>query len=52
MESQAFVPAAYSLRPIDLILPDDFEDEDDVDVRWLEYCRMAASVPSITVVIQ
>jgi hypothetical protein len=45
MESQAFVPAAYSLRPIDLIPPDDFEDEDDVDVRWLEYCRMAASVP-------
>jgi hypothetical protein len=44
MESQAFVPAAYSLRPIDLIPPDDFEDEDDVDVRWLEYCRMAASV--------
>jgi hypothetical protein len=45
MESQAFSAADYSLRTIDLIPPDDFEDEDDTDVRWLEYCRMASTVP-------
>jgi hypothetical protein len=33
----------YSLSPVDLIPPDDFEDE-DVDVQWLEYCRCAATV--------
>ena len=45
MESQAFLPAMYSLRTQDLIPPDDFEDADDTDVRWLEYCRMASMVP-------
>ncbi len=45
MESQAFLPADYSLRSQDLLPPDDFEDEDDADVRWLEYCRMASTVP-------
>jgi hypothetical protein len=44
MESQVFDPQAYSLSPVDLIPPDDFEDEDDADVRWLEYCRMASKV--------
>jgi hypothetical protein len=34
----------YSLSPTDLMPPDDFEDEDDADVRWLEYCRMASTV--------
>ena len=42
MESQDFLPADYSLRTQDLLPPDDFEDEDDNDVRWLEYCRMAS----------
>jgi hypothetical protein len=41
MESQVFSPSAYSFSPIDLI-PDD--DEPDEDVRWLEYCRCAATV--------
>ena len=45
MESQDFLPADYSLRTQDLLPPDDFEDEDDNDVRWLEYCRMASTVP-------
>jgi hypothetical protein len=45
MEAQGFLPAAYSLRTVDVIPPDDFEDEDDADVRWLEYCRMASTVP-------
>jgi hypothetical protein len=45
MESQAFLPADYSLHMQDLIPPDDFEDEDDADVRWLEYCRMASTIP-------
>jgi hypothetical protein len=44
MESQAFLPADYSLRTQDLLPDDDFEDEDDADVRWLEYCRMASTV--------
>jgi hypothetical protein len=43
MESQVFDPKAYSLSPLDLIPPDDLEDE-DADVRWLEYCRCAATV--------
>ena len=44
MESQVFAPADYSLRTQDLLPPDDIEDEDDADVRWLEYCRMASTV--------
>jgi hypothetical protein len=43
MESQAFLPANYSLQPIDLI-PDDFTDDEDADVQWLEYCRCAATL--------
>jgi hypothetical protein len=44
MESQVFDPKAYSLSPIDVISPDEFEGEDDADVSWLEYCRCAAIV--------
>jgi hypothetical protein len=43
MESQVFSPSAYSVSPIDLIADDEF-DEPDEDVRWLEYCRCAATV--------
>jgi hypothetical protein len=40
-ESQVFSPAAYSVTPVDLI-PDD--DDEDPDVQWLEYCRVAATI--------
>jgi hypothetical protein len=43
MESQAFSAAAYSLNPVDLITPDDIDD-DDADVQWLEYCRVASTL--------
>jgi hypothetical protein len=40
MESQVSSPDAYSLRPVELI-PDNDTDE---DLRWLEYCSVAATV--------
>jgi hypothetical protein len=43
MESQAFSPKDLRLNPTDLIPPDEFDDE-DVDVQWLEYCRIASTV--------
>ena len=43
MESQAFDPKAYSLSPVDLIPPDDCEDEDDNQL-WREYCRVASTL--------
>jgi hypothetical protein len=43
MESQAFSPADYSLNTTDLI-PDDFNDDEDADVQWLEYCRIASTL--------
>ena len=43
MSTENFGFTDYSLSPVDLIPPDDFEDE-DVDVQWLEYCRCAATV--------
>jgi hypothetical protein len=43
MESQQFSAADYSLRPQDLLPPDDFEDEDD-NMQWQEYCRIASSI--------
>jgi hypothetical protein len=43
MESQVFSPAQYSLSPVDLIPPDDDNDE-EVDVRWLHYCEVAATL--------
>jgi hypothetical protein len=43
MESQAFSPVECSLRPVNLLPPDDFED-DAADVQWLEYCRMASTL--------
>jgi hypothetical protein len=44
IEQAGFVAHEYSLSAVDLIPPDDFGDEDDSDVRWLEYCRMASHV--------
>jgi hypothetical protein len=41
MESQQFSPAAYSLRPVDLLPDDDFED---ADAQWLDYCAEAAKL--------
>ena len=43
MESQPFLAKDFSLRPIDLIDPEDIEDEDS-DVQWREYCRVAATL--------
>jgi hypothetical protein len=43
MESQAFLPAAYALRPDDLLPPDDFEDGDD-NTQRREYCRIASTL--------
>jgi hypothetical protein len=43
MESQVFDPKASSFSPVDLIPPDDCENE-EVDVQWLEYCRVATTV--------
>jgi hypothetical protein len=43
MESQGFLPAECSLRPVDLLPPDDLED-DAADIQWLEYCRTASTL--------
>jgi hypothetical protein len=43
MLEQHFSFRDYSVSPVDLIPVDDFED-DDPDVRWMEYCRCAATV--------
>ena len=43
MESQVFDAKAYSLSPVDLI-PQDENDGEEVDVRWLHYCEIAASL--------
>jgi hypothetical protein len=42
METQAFLPVECSLRPVDLLPPDDFEDDDNI--QWREYCRMASTL--------
>jgi hypothetical protein len=42
MESQAFSFKDYSINPVDLIPDDDYNDQQDD--RWLEYCRIAATV--------
>lgn len=42
MESQVFSPATYSLRPVDVIPDDDFEDDDNI--QWQEYCRVASTL--------
>jgi hypothetical protein len=39
----SFIPRDYSLREVDL-LPFDDGDDEDADYRWLEYCRVAATV--------
>src|SRR5919108_1680579 len=43
VESQVFDPKAYALSPLDLI-PHDDGDDADVDVPWLEYCRVASTL--------
>jgi hypothetical protein len=43
MSEQAFSFKDYSLTPVDLIPPDDSDDEDP-NYRWLEYCRLASSI--------
>jgi hypothetical protein len=43
-ESQVFSPAQYALSPVDLIPPSDDDDAEDVDVRWLHYCEVAATL--------
>jgi hypothetical protein len=43
MESQVFAPAAYSLRTTDL-LPDDFSDDEDADVQWMQFCEVASTL--------
>ena len=45
MPEQAYSFKDFSLSPTDLLPPDDIEDEDAADVRWLEYCRQASMVP-------
>jgi hypothetical protein len=42
MESQQFSPADYSLHSQDLLPPDDFEDDDNI--QWPEYCRIASTL--------
>jgi hypothetical protein len=44
MEAQQFLPAQYSLSSVDLIPPNEDFDEPDVDVRWVHYCEVAASL--------
>jgi hypothetical protein len=41
MESQVFSPAMYAVSPVDL-MPDALDE--DLDVEWLEYCRIAATI--------
>jgi hypothetical protein len=43
MESQSFSAKDFSLRPSDLIYPENMEDE-DTDVQWREYCRLAGTI--------
>jgi hypothetical protein len=44
MIEQAFSPADYSLRATDLIPPDDFNDDEDTNMQWQEYCRIASTL--------
>ena len=48
MESQSFSAKDFSLRPIDLIYPEDMEDE-DTDVQWREYCRIANTLDRVRI---
>jgi hypothetical protein len=43
MESQSFSARDFSLSPMDLIRPDECEDEDD-HIQWREYCRIASTL--------
>jgi hypothetical protein len=42
VESQSFSARDFSLSPMDLILPD--EPEDDDNRQWREYCRIASTL--------
>jgi hypothetical protein len=44
MESQAFLPAQYSLSPVDLIPDDAAEVDDEIDARAARYARFARVV--------
>jgi hypothetical protein len=44
MESQAFLPARYSLSPVDLIPEDDDDQVGEVDARHLRYARLGQLV--------
>jgi hypothetical protein len=44
MESQVFLPAQYSLNPVDLIPADDDDEVAEVDERRLRYARLATLV--------
>ena len=44
MESQAFLPADYSLHTQDLLPHNDFEDDDTANMQWQEYCRTASTL--------
>jgi hypothetical protein len=41
MESQVFLPAQYSISPVDLIDDDDNPEVDETDTRWTRYCEIA-----------
>jgi hypothetical protein len=43
MSTDTFSFNDYSLSPVDLIPPDDIDD-DDQDIAWREYCRVASTV--------
>ena len=44
MESQVFLPAQYSLSPVDLIPEDDDDEVAEVDERQLRYVRLGKLV--------
>ncbi len=42
MKNQAFSPKDFSVRPVDLIPPDDDGDQgEEADSRWARYCAIA-----------
>jgi hypothetical protein len=43
MSTDTFSFKDYSLSPVDLIPPDDIDDNDQ-DIAWREYCRVASTV--------
>ena len=50
MQAQEFSPRAYSV-PEEALIPDaDGFDEPDVDVRWVHYCEVAATLDQEAIV--